>query len=381
MEDWLPGLAEPGKWMSSSTASPGTPPTAWSSTARTCSSGPGSASRPAPARSGSPSPRSSTRTVPRASTWPGRTVHALRLHLGGGRRTGRGGGRVLAGHPGLRGRPARHGLLPRAAGPGRRTGRRRRGTPPQAGVFAKGSVAQIVAVPGLAQTILKENPGLQGKLGFFPVPGKTAGRPGAVFTGGSDLVVPKNTDEHDGALAVVEALAGTEWNTELARTMNYVPNKESLADAVAAGGGWPRWRPAPPGTGDPRYAPVGRGRGGQPDQGVHDEGAHRERRGGGGPQDLRPHHRTPGPGRPLTRAAGPPARAAVDRAAGLGAPRSAPRSTTARTGPPRPSTSGPAPVRPPSARRARPPGGTSRTPRCAAPPRPRSPPPGRAPGS
>ncbi|MFJ8651502.1 extracellular solute-binding protein [Streptomyces rochei] len=105
--------------------------------------------------------------------------------------------------------------------------------PPQAGVFAKGSVAQIVAVPGLAQTILKENPGLQGKLGFFPVPGKTAGRPGAVFTGGSDLVVPKNTDEHDGALAVVEALAGTEWNTELARTMNYVPNKESLADAVA----------------------------------------------------------------------------------------------------------------------------------------------------
>ncbi|WP_369176236.1 extracellular solute-binding protein [Streptomyces mutabilis] len=105
--------------------------------------------------------------------------------------------------------------------------------PPQSGVFAKEGVAQIVAVPGLARSIIRENPELEGRLGFFPVPGKTADRPGAVFTGGSDLVVPKNTDEHDGALAVVEALVGSKWNTDLARTMNYVPNKKSLAGAVA----------------------------------------------------------------------------------------------------------------------------------------------------
>ncbi|MDN3243921.1 N,N'-diacetylchitobiose transport system substrate-binding protein [Streptomyces sp. DSM 42143] len=105
--------------------------------------------------------------------------------------------------------------------------------PPQSGVFAKERVAQIVAVPGLARSIVRENPELEGRLGFFPVPGKTADKPGAVFTGGSDLVVPKNTDEHDGALAVVEALVGSKWNTDLARTMNYVPNKKSLADAVA----------------------------------------------------------------------------------------------------------------------------------------------------
>lgn len=105
--------------------------------------------------------------------------------------------------------------------------------PPQAGVFAGGKVAQIVAVPGLAQSIVRENPELKGKIGFFPVPGKTADKPGAVFTGGSDLVVPRNTDTRDGALAVVDALAGDKWNTELARTMNYVPNKTSLAKAVA----------------------------------------------------------------------------------------------------------------------------------------------------
>ncbi|MDN0198747.1 extracellular solute-binding protein [Streptomyces sp. S.PNR 29] len=105
--------------------------------------------------------------------------------------------------------------------------------PPQAGVFARGRVAQIIAVPGLAQAIVRENPGLKGKLGFFPVPGRTAAEPGAVFTGGSDLVVPNNTDDREGAVAVVAALTGAKWNTELARSMNYVPNKTSLAKAVA----------------------------------------------------------------------------------------------------------------------------------------------------
>ncbi|EFL42957.1 extracellular solute-binding protein, partial [Streptomyces griseoflavus] len=105
--------------------------------------------------------------------------------------------------------------------------------PPQAGVFAEGKVAQIVAVPGLASAILKQNPDLEDELGYFPVPGRTAGRPGAVFTGGSDLVVPANTDTEEGAIEVVAALTGARWNTELARTMNYVPNKAGLADSAA----------------------------------------------------------------------------------------------------------------------------------------------------
>ncbi|CAM5260847.1 MULTISPECIES: extracellular solute-binding protein [Streptomyces] len=104
--------------------------------------------------------------------------------------------------------------------------------PPQAGVFAGGKVAQIVAVPGLAQAVVRQNPGLKDKLGFFPVPGRTAGRPGTVFTGGSDLVVPRNTDDQFAATAVVGALTGAKWDTELARAMNYVPNKTTLADAV-----------------------------------------------------------------------------------------------------------------------------------------------------
>ncbi|MGW4347546.1 extracellular solute-binding protein [Streptomyces sp. NPDC004690] len=105
--------------------------------------------------------------------------------------------------------------------------------PPQAGVFAGGKVAQIVAPPGLAQAIIQKSPALKDQLGFFPVPGKTAERPGSVFTGGSDLIVPRNTDDRDAAVAVVAALTGAKWDTELARTMNYVPNKTTLASAVA----------------------------------------------------------------------------------------------------------------------------------------------------
>ncbi|MFD7686771.1 extracellular solute-binding protein [Streptomyces sp. NPDC059781] len=105
--------------------------------------------------------------------------------------------------------------------------------PPQAGVFAEGKVAQIVAVPGLASAILKQNPELKGELGYFPVPGKAADKPGAVFTGGSDLVIPAKTDTREGAVEVVAALTGAKWNTDLARTMNYVPNKAELAESVA----------------------------------------------------------------------------------------------------------------------------------------------------
>ncbi|GAA3387860.1 extracellular solute-binding protein [Streptomyces roseoviridis] len=105
--------------------------------------------------------------------------------------------------------------------------------PPQAEVFAKGDVAQIIATPSAIPVITKANPALKDKLGFFPIPGKKAGQPCAVFTGGSDLIIPENAPERTAALEVVKALAGEKWQSELARAMNYVPNKTSLASVVA----------------------------------------------------------------------------------------------------------------------------------------------------
>lgn len=106
--------------------------------------------------------------------------------------------------------------------------------PPQADVMAKGKVAQVIATPGGANVVIQNNPALKGKLGFFPIPGKTAGAPGAVFTGGSDLVIPTASGKQDAAYTFIKELTGDAWQKKLAVAMSYVPNKTSLAGAVAS---------------------------------------------------------------------------------------------------------------------------------------------------
>ncbi|MFE6286244.1 extracellular solute-binding protein [Streptomyces sp. NPDC057877] len=106
--------------------------------------------------------------------------------------------------------------------------------PPQAEVMAKGEVAQIISTPGGASVVVQNNPELEGKLGFFPIPGKTATTPGAVFTGGSDLVVPAVAAHQEEAFTFLTELTGDAWQKKLATAMSYVPNKTTLAGAVAA---------------------------------------------------------------------------------------------------------------------------------------------------
>ncbi|MEU5658561.1 extracellular solute-binding protein [Streptomyces sp. NPDC047737] len=105
--------------------------------------------------------------------------------------------------------------------------------PPQAEVMAQGQVAQVISTPGGANVVIENNPALKGKLGFFPVPGKTAGTPGAVFTGGSDLVVPAAAGHPEAAVTFIRELTGDAWQKKLAVAMSYVPNRTTLASAVA----------------------------------------------------------------------------------------------------------------------------------------------------
>ncbi|MEV7405746.1 extracellular solute-binding protein [Streptomyces sp. NPDC091267] len=104
--------------------------------------------------------------------------------------------------------------------------------PPQSEVFAKGDVAQIISTPSSATLIEKANPELKGKLGYFPIPGRTAKAPGAVFTGGSDLIIPEKADQRSAGYDVIKELAGAKWQEKLAKTMSYVPNKPSLAHVI-----------------------------------------------------------------------------------------------------------------------------------------------------
>ncbi|MGW4890791.1 extracellular solute-binding protein [Kitasatospora sp. NPDC004240] len=106
--------------------------------------------------------------------------------------------------------------------------------PLQAEVVAKGQVAQVIATPGGASVIAQKNPELKGRLGFFPIPGKTADSPGAVFTGGSDLIVPSVAAHQKEAYTFIKELTGDAWQKKLALAMSYVPNKTTLAGAVAS---------------------------------------------------------------------------------------------------------------------------------------------------
>ncbi|MFD3410409.1 extracellular solute-binding protein [Streptomyces cyaneofuscatus] len=105
--------------------------------------------------------------------------------------------------------------------------------PPQAELMAQGKVAQVISTPGGANVIVEKNPELKGKLAFFPIPGKTADTPGSVFTGGSDLVVPAAAAHPDEAVTFIKELTGDTWQKKLAVAMSYVPNRTSLASAVA----------------------------------------------------------------------------------------------------------------------------------------------------
>ncbi|MFD4276633.1 extracellular solute-binding protein [Streptomyces cyaneofuscatus] len=105
--------------------------------------------------------------------------------------------------------------------------------PPQAELMAQGKVAQLISTPGGANVIVEKNPELKGKLAFFPIPGKAADTPGSVFTGGSDLVVPAAAAHPDEAVTFIKELTGDTWQKKLAVAMSYVPNRTSLASAVA----------------------------------------------------------------------------------------------------------------------------------------------------
>ncbi|WP_410535435.1 sugar ABC transporter substrate-binding protein [Streptomyces sp. KL2] len=104
--------------------------------------------------------------------------------------------------------------------------------PEQREFFAGNEIAQIIDVPGAAELIVEKNPALAGKLGFFPIPGKDAKEPGAVFTGGSVLIIPERATEPAAAYSFVKLLTGEKWQRKLARTMSVVPNSTELADAL-----------------------------------------------------------------------------------------------------------------------------------------------------
>jgi N,N'-diacetylchitobiose transport system substrate-binding protein len=105
-------------------------------------------------------------------------------------------------------------------------------TPQQYEVMAKGGVAMMIGLPWELNSAVGEAPDLKGKLGAFPIPSSTPGKPAPVFLGGSNLAVPAASKSPTLAYEWVKLLTGEKYQTRLAEENGVLPNSSSLANST-----------------------------------------------------------------------------------------------------------------------------------------------------
>ncbi|MGV9265001.1 extracellular solute-binding protein [Kitasatospora sp. NPDC003701] len=100
--------------------------------------------------------------------------------------------------------------------------------PQQKDVFAKGDIGSII---GLGWEIPTEKEMPKEKIGYFPLPGKTADKASGVFLGGSNLAIAQASKNSDMAKDFLK-IALNDKNEGLVAAAGSIPNKKSLDDKV-----------------------------------------------------------------------------------------------------------------------------------------------------
>ncbi|MEV6976649.1 extracellular solute-binding protein [Kitasatospora sp. NPDC093806] len=100
--------------------------------------------------------------------------------------------------------------------------------PQQKDVFGKGDVGSII---GLGWELPDEKAMAKDKIGFFPLPGKTADKPSGVFLGGSNLAIAQASKNSAMAKDFLK-VALNDKNEGLMAGAGLIPNKKSLNDKV-----------------------------------------------------------------------------------------------------------------------------------------------------
>lgn len=101
-------------------------------------------------------------------------------------------------------------------------------TPQQAEVFAKGKTGAFIGMGWEAATAVTANKAIEKDLGYFTIPGATAGKPEGVFLGGSNLAVAAGSKKQDLAKEFLKIALSDQYEGELAKLNGIVPNKQSL---------------------------------------------------------------------------------------------------------------------------------------------------------
>ncbi|MFE2582543.1 extracellular solute-binding protein [Streptomyces sp. NPDC059378] len=106
-------------------------------------------------------------------------------------------------------------------------------TPQQGEVFGKGNVGAIIGMGWEAGTAIKANPAIEKEIGYFTIPGATAGKPEGVFLGGSNLAVAAGSKKQELAKEFLKIALSDQYEGELAKINGVIPNKESLQSNLA----------------------------------------------------------------------------------------------------------------------------------------------------
>ncbi|MER7396367.1 extracellular solute-binding protein [Streptomyces sp. NPDC000151] len=105
-------------------------------------------------------------------------------------------------------------------------------TPQQGEVFAKGKTGAFIGMGWESGIAIKANPKIEKDIGYFTIPGETAGTPEGVFLGGSNLAVAAGSQKQDLAKKFLKVALSDKYEGQLAREGGVIPNKESLQSAL-----------------------------------------------------------------------------------------------------------------------------------------------------
>ncbi|MBZ4020193.1 extracellular solute-binding protein [Streptomyces purpurogeneiscleroticus] len=105
-------------------------------------------------------------------------------------------------------------------------------TPQQGEVFAKGKTGAFIGMGWESGIAIKANPKIEKDIGYFTVPGETAGTPEGVFLGGSNLAVAAGSQKQDLAKKFLKIALSDKYEGQLAEEGGVIPNKESLQSAL-----------------------------------------------------------------------------------------------------------------------------------------------------
>ncbi|MGN7704418.1 extracellular solute-binding protein [Cellulosimicrobium sp. ES-005] len=101
-------------------------------------------------------------------------------------------------------------------------------SPDQDQLFADGQAAMLYVKAWEPAAVIEKNPDLEGKLGYFVMPGYTAGEPLPTIVAGSTIGISAATDKPEAAKDWLRIITGADFQGRMAQELNLLPISPSF---------------------------------------------------------------------------------------------------------------------------------------------------------